>query len=33
MGFGEGDVTKQKLIKKSAFSLNEGVAFNERRLW
>ena len=30
--FGEGDVTKQKPLKRSAFSLNEGKAFSEWRL-
>ena len=30
--FGEGDATKQKSVKRSAFSLNEGRAFSERRL-
>ena len=29
MEFGEGDATKQKSMKKSAFSLNEGKVFNE----
>ena len=29
MEFGEGDATKQKAVKKSAFSLNEGQAFGE----
>ena len=31
--FGEEDATKQKSVKKSAFSLNEGKAFSESRLW
>ena len=26
---GEGDATKQKSVKRSAFSLNEGKAFSE----
>ena len=30
--FGEGDAPKQKSVKRSAFSLNEGKAFSERRL-
>ena len=29
MEFGEGDAMKQKSVKKSAFSLNEGMAFSE----
>ena len=32
MEFGGGDATKQKSVKRSAFPLNEGKAFNERRL-
>ena len=31
--FWEGDATKQKSVKKSAFSLNEGKAFSESGLW
>ena len=31
--FGEGDAMKQTSVKKSAFSLNEGKAFSEWRLW
>ena len=27
--FGEGYATKQKSVKRSAFSLNEGTAFSE----
>ena len=27
--FGNGDVTKQKSVKKSAFSLSEGKTFSE----
>ena len=27
--FGEGDATKQKSVKRSAFPLNEGKAFSE----
>ena len=27
--FGEGDATKQKSVKRSTFSLNEGKAFSE----
>ena len=29
MEFEEGDATKQKSVKGSAFSLNEGTAFGE----
>ena len=29
MEMGEGDATKQTSVKTSAFSLNEGKAFNE----
>ena len=31
--FRDGDATKQKSVKNSAFSLNEGKAFSEWRLW
>ena len=31
--FGQGDATKQKSVKRSVFSLNEGRAFSERRCW
>ena len=31
--FGEGNATKQKSVKRSAFSLNEGKAFNELGFW
>ena len=29
----EGDATKQKSVKQSAFSQNKGNAVSERRLW
>ena len=30
--FGEGDATKQKSVKRSAFSLNQGRQFSEEDL-